>query len=122
MSPLFDCATSVKVSADTRFVGYIIHPGAVISEHDLLATIHHQPQVEDDIENILVDFVSLDHGVAEALGCLASGVDSVKKAAQELGVSHRILQRLMYNQTNRSPSYWLQLAKVRRAAKALTSE
>ena len=32
VSPLFDCATSVKVSADTRFVGYIIHPGAVISE------------------------------------------------------------------------------------------
>lgn len=58
--------------------------------------------------------------LSEALQCLSSEeIDSVQEAARHLGVSHRTLQRLVKNETQRPPYFWFSLARMRRTAKSL---
>ena len=50
---------------------------------------------------------------------MASDNESIKQSSAQLGISVRTLQRLIIKKTNRTPGYWLQLARVRKAAKSL---
>ena len=45
---------------------------------------------------------------------------SVKQISTQLGVSTRTLQRLVLSKTKRTPGYWLQLARIRKAARSLS--
>lgn len=121
VSPLFDTPETVYVEVNTRFHGLRLKPGVEIKENDLLDYFHSKDVAASELEEVLDDFTSLSPALDEALACLASDVDSVKQASGRLGVSTRTLQRLILNKTQRTPGYWFQLARIRKAAKSLHS-
>ena len=119
MSSLDDTAYSVERRAGEFFAGYRLRPGAVIDETVLLALVgdRNDPDVTRTL-SLLDDCVSLDARIVEALDSL-SNASSVADATRQLGVSERSLERLVMMNTERTPSYWKNLARVRRAARAL---
>ncbi len=120
VSPLFDQAKIVSIEANSVFTGYRMRPGVYIAEETLLRVINQNKENIDDISNLLSDYTDTKCSVQEALKCLATDVSSVKQVAKELGVSPRTLQRLIVSNTNKPPTYWILLARARRAARALT--
>lgn len=119
--PLFDQAKTVPLEAHSTFIGFRLKPGTSIAQKQLLNVLEQYEKSIDDISTLLSDFTNIKSTVDEALNCLATEVDSVKQAAQELGVSSRTLQRIIVNNTSKSPTYWILLARARRAARALTT-
>lgn len=122
VSPLLDQSKSLQVEKNTAFLGFRLKPGTQISERKLLDTIENNNVHVDEIQSLIDDFTKRDNAIKEVLNCLASSdVGSVKNASKILGVNIRTLQRLVFKSTERTPSYWFQLARVRKAAKSLTS-
>ena len=121
VSPLYDQAQTVNVDADTFTLGFRLKPGLSISEGELLARVTNMDIDLEKTESTINDLTQSNTSVDEALQCLASCVPSVSQAASDLGVSIRTLQRLVVKGTSRSPSYWFQLARVRKAAQQLTA-
>ena len=121
ISPLFDQAKTVPLEAHSTFTGFRLKPGVSIAHEQLLSVLEQHEESIDDISTLLSDYTHVKSSVDEALNCLATEVDSVKQAAQELGVSPRTLQRIIVNNTSKSPTYWILLARARRAARALTT-
>lgn len=120
ISALFDHAETVSLETNSTMTGFRLKPGTNIAQGKLLNVLNEDEKNIDDISTLLSDFTNLNKPVEEALNCLASSVDSVQQAARELGVSPRTLQRLIVNNTHKSPNYWILLARARRAARALT--
>ncbi len=118
ISPLFNEAQSIMVESNATMIGLRIKPGAEIQEQALLDFA--QTRYADEIEDYLDDFVRMDRSVDDALKCLASNISSIKQASTLLGVSARTLQRFILKKTKQSPSYWYQLARVRKAAKHIS--
>jgi AraC-like DNA-binding protein len=121
VSPLFDQSQNIQIEANTSTMGFRLKPGVDIAENDLLAVIMDNKLDIGELENTLNEFTHLNASIEEALDCLASDVASIHQASIMLGVSSRTLQRHVIKKTARSPSYWFQLARVRKAAKHLTS-
>jgi AraC-like DNA-binding protein len=120
VSPLFDQAKNIQIEANTSTLGFRLKPGIRIAEDELIASITDNKLDIKALENTLNEFTHLNTSVEEALQCLASDVVSVQQAALMLGVSTRTLQRFVLQETAKSPSYWFQLARVRKAARSLT--
>jgi AraC-like DNA-binding protein len=118
LSSLDDHTYEVSIQAGVFMQGLRLKPGTRIDEERLLASVQHE-ELELNALYCRIDSYSRQlPTVKEVLDCLASGVFSVAAAAKELGMSQRTLQRLMMRETGRSPTYWLQLARIRRAARA----
>lgn len=122
VSPLFDQSEFIQIEDYCTYSGFRLSPGAEIKEDKILSYIASSNLYADEVKEILDDFVTIDDSVKEALRCLASELGSVKQVSVQLGVSVRTLQRMILNKTKRTPGYWLQLARVRKAAKHLCSE
>ena len=123
ISPLFDQSKFLKVDHNIDFIGFRVKPGTVINEEKLLLNVQKNQHNIDDVENLINDFSTRKRSVIDAILCLSDdGTLSVNHASQRLGVNIRSLQRLVNKNTGRTPSYWFQLARVRRAGKALASE
>lgn len=120
VSSLDNTAYAVESTAGELFVGYRLRPGAQVDETALLSSVRDRrdPDVTS-ILSLLDDCVRLDGRVVEALNNL-SNTSSVADATRQLGVSERSLERLVMMNTERTPSYWRNLARVRRAARALS--
>ncbi|TXT38164.1 MAG: AraC family transcriptional regulator [Comamonadaceae bacterium] len=73
-----------------------------------------------DPVGVLGDFVRLSEGTTQALLALAD-CSSVQFACRQLGVAERSLFRHLLKASGRSPVYWRQLARARRAAQGLRS-
>ena len=124
VSPLFDTTQTVTLRSGTMMAGFRIRPGTRVDEEKLLATISSacfDPYSHDEIGEYIDTFSTRDNGIEEVLYSLASGVKTVTRAAKEIGVTTRTLQRLVLRETGRSPVYWMMLARVRKAARALNS-
>lgn len=117
ISPLFDQTKSIASVAGTSLRGFRLKPGVNINEAALLLSINNQYLDHNQVLERLSDYVMRSSSVSEAIECLSSGVNTVQAAAKQLGMTPRSLQRLMLKETARSPSYWLRLSKVRRAAR-----
>ena len=120
VSPLFDRSESVQIEANSEWVGFRLSPGAKIRERELLTYIETKQLYVEEVKDFLDDFITTESSVKEALECLASELGSVKQISVQLGVSVRTLQRLVLNKTKRNPGYWLQLARIRKAARSLS--
>ena len=120
ISPLFDRSKPVLIEADSKLQGFRLKPGVNIDAKALLGALSGTCFHADDVQNLIEDFTHLDPTAEEALACLASDVESIKEASHRLGVSVRTLQRLLLKKTERSPGYWFQLARARKAARRLT--
>jgi len=119
VSPLFDHTETIVIEENTSLIGFRMKPGVHISEKELLKAVTKKSCQTEDIHSLLDDFTNINHATEEALNCLSNHVNSVKQAATTLGVSTRTLQRLIYNNTDRTPNYWFQLARARRTARDL---
>ncbi len=104
------------------YFGYRLTPGASILENKLLAAVQNEDFIHEDICSKLDSYTSLSVSVADALTCLASGVASVAKAAKQLGTNKRSLQRLILQHTSQTPVFWLQLARIRHAGRAVQED
>ncbi len=121
VSPLFDQSKFFHIEDCCEYSGFRLRPGAEIREVELLSYIANKKLHADEVKDIIDDFITIEESVEEALGCLAIELGSVKQVAAQLGVNVRTLQRLIFNKTQRTPSYWLQLARIRKAARSLSS-
>lgn len=120
VSPLFDHSEFIQMPVSSKYTGFRLNPGAEIKELELLDYIETKQLHVEDVEDIIGDFISTESSIEEALTCFASEMGSIKQISAQLGVSTRTLQRLVVNKTQRTPSYWLQLARVRKAARTLS--
>ena len=119
VTSLYDQAKAVSLKGGSEMIGFRMKPGVYIEENKLLASVWDQYSDTNEVFCRLLDFTYRKAPVEEALDCLASDVGSVAQAAQLLGNSQRTLQRLLIKETGRSPSYWLMLARIRKAARAV---
>ncbi|PIE16552.1 MAG: AraC family transcriptional regulator [Rhodobacterales bacterium] len=119
VSDLDSQAYQVRMRRGDCFYGFRLHPGVRVEEEALLHSLTDGMSAAQ-IRERLHSYTSRNANVTEALACLASGVVSVAQAAAELGVQPRRLQRLLRHQTQRSPAFWLRLARLRKAAMRMT--
>ncbi len=119
VSSLFDQAKIISIKAGSRMLGFRMKPGININEKQLLASISNRDMGVAEILSRLDCFACRKASVEEALNGLASDVTSVAGVAKQLGVSQRTLQRLLIQETGKSPVYWIMLARIRRAARAI---
>ncbi len=96
--------------------GFRLRPGATIDRSRLLK---HASELNNDLSLIATRiretcFVTANLG--EALAALASA-STVNEAAAHSGVELRTFQRLIRLKTGFVPKFWIQLARVRRAAR-----
>jgi AraC-like DNA-binding protein len=119
LSPLDDCSRKVEVVAGTFMQGFRLRPGARIDASALLELAKEPRPRERNLGACIHEFTTLSASVNEALECLACEASSVRDAASRLGLSARTLQRLITQETGRAPTFWLRLARARRAGRAL---
>ncbi len=120
ISELQQTTKRVTLPAGTTLEGYRLAPGAVIDETRLQVALTDVDLESDMVVDRIVSCVARKPAVSEALACLGSGASSVADCALRLGVSVRTLQRTVKALTSRPPGFWLQLARVRRAARTVT--
>lgn len=116
---LSDRPYEVEVAAGTQLRGFRLQPGVTVDCGPLVAAVQGRDCDDAEVLAHIGDHVRRSPRVAEALDCLASGAASVTAAAAALGVSPRSLQRLIVGATGQTPAAWLQLARARRAARAV---
>ena len=117
LSPLMDGTRTVTVGAGRHLTGYRLRPGVAIDERGLLGALA-GARGDVDAQELLERFTTLSPSLADALDGLAGTHRTVAGCARDAGVSRRSLERLVAK-TGRPPVYWMQLARVRRAARAL---
>jgi AraC-like DNA-binding protein len=115
-----DTAYTVNGVAGQAWVGYRLKPGVHLKETLLKSRIESlgNMPLDTDMSNLLADHAAVDDNAVSALQALAIE-NRVSDAARSLGISERTLHRTVLLQTAKPPSYWLQLARARRAARAL---
>ncbi|MCF6317234.1 MAG: helix-turn-helix transcriptional regulator [Marinosulfonomonas sp.] len=111
----------VDMKPDDCYNGFRLRPGVQVDQAGLLASLS-DDLTDNAILERLQTYVTPVANVTEALSRLSSGMQNVAQAAADLGVQARSLQRLLKQQTGRSPVFWLRLARVRRAASRLTGQ
>jgi len=119
ISDLANSFDQVEMQAGDCFNGFRLQPGARINADGLLGAIA-DGQTDAQIKERLHDFVTQTPNVSEALACLSGGITNVAQAAADLGVQPRSLQRLLKQQTQKTPAFWLRLAKARKAVLRIT--
>ena len=129
VSPLFEHTQAVQTQANTHSLGFRLKPGMQIEQEKLVKymplfkldneAINHDKKAISQLEDILNEVTSIKPCVEEALTSLASDLTNITQVAKQLGMSSRSLQRMLIKETDKSPSYWFQLARARKAAKHL---
>jgi AraC-like DNA-binding protein len=119
ISPLFDRSEMIHIDENTRSWGFRLQPGVSIDENRLLENIGNEELYIDKVESALNECIYIDPNTQEALACLSRDASSIAQAAAQLGVSTRTLQRHLQKSTDRTPGYWFQLARARKAAQHL---
>ncbi|MEL6322082.1 MAG: helix-turn-helix domain-containing protein, partial [Cyanobacteria bacterium J06626_14] len=102
-----------------RMKGVRLRPGVEIRLTDLVSWLNNKNPGDLFGSDQIDEFCVRHEQLAIALDCLASGIPTVQCAARDLGISVRSLQRLVKSGTQRSPHFWLSLARTRRAARSL---
>ncbi len=95
--------------------GFRLRPGAQIDRAGLMAAME-DGLTDAAIKDRLDTYARQNLAVNEALTCLVNATAGIGKAAADLGVQTRSLQRLLQRKTGKSPVFWLRLARVRRTA------
>lgn len=139
VSPLTDAAMDVPGKAGERWRGYRMQPGALVDTGALLRSVqtilppaslslrpacHPLDRADAELDAAVLaamgEHTRIDLRVQEVLHALAHA-RTVGGTARSLGVSQRCLERLTHQATARPPRFWLSLARVRRAARALVN-
>lgn len=118
VSKLFDEPHQPECITVKRMIGFRLKPGAQLNEPALLAALNGLKSWDQaSICERLAEHTNLNNRVSEALGCIAEEQLPIAASAGALGVTLKTLQRTLARHTNRSPVYWRQLARIRKAAR-----
>ena len=115
-----ECARTISANAGDSFIGFRLKPGTSIDCLRLLRDIDAFAYDADLATTRIRETCSISSNVSAAMASLAAS-RSVKEAAKQSGVSPRTLQRLLLRETGKPPQFWLQLARIRRAAREIAS-
>jgi AraC-like DNA-binding protein len=100
----------VAIGPDAKLIGYRLAPGAMVPAGFLESLV----KVPND-QSALASAVDANTPAAEGISALERA-QSVATAAKACGVSERSLHRMVTFGTGKTPSFWLRLARARRAA------
>ncbi|QDT10607.1 helix-turn-helix domain-containing protein [Planctomycetes bacterium K23_9] len=120
VSSVDDCARRIATNAGDSFLGFRLKPGTSVDCPRLLKESDAFAYDIDTIATRIRETCSISLNVAVAMTSLASS-RTVKHAANQCGVGPRTLQRLVLHETGRPPQFWLQLARIRRAARGIAT-
>jgi len=120
MTGLDDQAYSFECQAGEIFAGFRLQPGTQVDEAALLAAVQGHDFDDPYVSTLLADCTSLEPCLADALGSL-SETGTVCGSSRQLGMCERSLERLVRGGTGRSPVFWKNLARIRRAGHALST-
>ncbi|MCJ8338542.1 MAG: helix-turn-helix transcriptional regulator [Pseudomonadales bacterium] len=120
ISPLQSQTNYLFSQAGVYSGGSRLQPGTVIDEHALMPALNHQQHHEADLAALIAQCCHRPAAVSEILQALANEGNTVTKAAAQLGVHPRTLQRKLLKLTGTSPNFWLMLARARKAARMLS--
>ncbi len=120
VSDLSSSVYSVVSDAGDEMKGIRLQPGTQLDQLAMSRWMESHHLDELFVSNQIDEFCERSTSLSEALQCLSSKeVNNVQAAANNLGVSPRTLQRIIKRGTQRSPYFWLSLARMRRTAKSL---
>ena len=120
----------VAAQAGMTWLGWRLEPGVMIEHTELLQAIRHvdcvalvagDPHAMASVAHSLHDHTKRHTRLQEILYALAIQT-SVQRAARHLGVTQRTLQRVTIANTGYPPVFWLRLARIRSALRALGTE
>lgn len=122
LSPLQTSAKTVHMQPGIRMTGFRLHAAVTAPDAEAMACrlAGHAPDPAH-IGPLIAENTRLTPNTREALACLARA-PSVAQGARDLGVRMRSLQRLMLRDTGQSPTFWLQLARIRHTARLVTRQ
>ncbi|KZL19298.1 HTH-type transcriptional activator RhaS [Pseudovibrio axinellae] len=122
VSELFDEPHQIERITVKRMIGFRLKPGTQVNKPALLAALNSLKSWDETrICEQLAEQTSLNNKVFEALSCIQKEQLSIAASAGTLGVTLKTLQRTLARHTNRSPVYWRQLARIRKAARHIES-
>ncbi len=116
----FDQTTKVELKKGCFMIGYRLKAGTQF-DYRILKVLQGVDSNLPKAKHYINELTCLTNTVSETLNCLASDVCSVKEVSKLLGTNIRTLQRNCLASTGKPPSYWLKLARVRKAAKMISS-
>lgn len=123
VSDLAETTQWVECEAGQAFAGFRLHPAVQIADRDLLAAFGQYDGRENEAQLIgrLEEFVHFNTNLSEVLDALASALPK-RDIARRLAVSERTLERLVIQATGKTPLFWKNLARARRAARQLSAQ
>jgi len=116
LSPLDDRPRAVAVAADIRIWGYRLHPSVVL-RGDLRELLRYAPS-STAFTGHAQTLIERPPRLAEAVFALGYAT-SIEEAARTCGVTPRSLHRWFQQRNLPNPNFYLQLGRVRRAARAV---
>lgn len=119
ISDLYDGPGRAVMLPGEEMVGFRLQPGTEIDANRLLAAVRGLDVGSRRLVQAVLDHTRLSTKVEDALACISDGQRPLERCARLLGVGPRTLQRLLISRTGRSPRYWMMLARVRKAGRAL---
>jgi len=123
ITSLDDTAYKMSCIAGDFFMGYRLRPGILIDEFAILSVVKNlepgKDRAEKQIENALKQFCSTSKPIEQALAHFGSAHANVNLVASDIGIGLRSLQRLIRQKTTKPASFWIGLARSRRAAREL---
>ena len=118
VSELDDKSRRLDVFRGDHFLGLRLLPGTRVKPNLPSALLENA--IRSAKPDVIRELVMLEPQLIEALAALEKA-DNTAAVAANIGVSTRTLQRYVACNTNRTPSWWRRLARVRSAAKSLAS-
>ena len=119
ISQLDDVAGKVDMTKGDIYYGFRLKPGVLV---DVPAILSGVDGLEPDRQQVFDTIEQFTHGqqrLSEILTSLGSDKAGVAHTAHEFGVSVRTLQRSVVSLTGKTPVFWQQLARIRRAARQI---
>lgn len=118
VSPLMDSSQLHDHEAGEQLWGLRLLPGTRIDEPRLHGALRRGEPDEAALRALIDACCVRPDRLAQALAALASH-RLVRRAASDVGLSERSLERLLRRHTGRPPGWWRRLARVRGAARGL---
>ncbi len=119
VSDLNDSAYTVSTKARTHMKGIRLRPGVNIQQDRLNAWLCNKSIDQLFASDQINEFCEESESLSEILSGLASKENSIACVAANLGVSVRSMQRLVSQETGKSPYFWFSLARARRTCRML---
>lgn len=121
ISSLFDSTTIINQSQPTLFIGYRLKPGTSILADRLLAKLKDCDPDPQMVAIRIDQYTTLTTSTKDCLAALSRHSISILQTAKDLGVTIRTLQRHIVKTTQRTPTYWQSLARIRQCARQITN-